>query len=90
MRGAGQAAGRGARGAYPETTNRDVRQLAEVWRPGVPANKNAEYMARARELNRELETALVARFAQEQGTGAISDDEDGVVRLADETAAPAG
>lgn len=23
---------RGARGAYPETTNRDVRQLAEVWR----------------------------------------------------------
>lgn len=67
-----------------------VRELAEVWRPGVPANKNAEYMARARELNRELETALVARFAQEQGTGAISDDEDGVVRLADETAAPAG
>ena len=67
-----------------------VRELAEVWRPGVPANKNAEYMARARELNRELETALVARFAQDQGTGARPDDEDGVARLADGTAAPAG
>ena len=40
-----------------------VRELAEVWRPGVPTNKNAEYMARARELNRELETALYSKAA---------------------------
>ncbi len=40
-----------------------VRELAEVWKPGVPMNKNPEYIARAKELNRDLESALIARFA---------------------------
>jgi CPA2 family monovalent cation:H+ antiporter-2 len=39
-----------------------VKELAEVWKPGVPAEKNEEYIARARELNRELEAALLLRY----------------------------
>jgi CPA2 family monovalent cation:H+ antiporter-2 len=65
-----------------------VRELAEVWRPGVPTNKNAEYMARARELNRELETALVARFAQDPVTGERPADEESI-DLPHESAEPA-
>ena len=41
-----------------------VRQLAEVWDPDVPARDNAAYIARARELEKELETALLARVAE--------------------------
>jgi CPA2 family monovalent cation:H+ antiporter-2 len=40
-----------------------VRELAEVWKAGVPFDQNAEYIARAKELNRELEAALLARFS---------------------------
>ncbi|MBS0663649.1 MAG: NAD-binding protein, partial [Verrucomicrobia bacterium] len=40
-----------------------VRDLAEVWKPGVPMDRNPEYIARAKELNRELEAALVARLS---------------------------
>ncbi|MBS0565190.1 MAG: cation:proton antiporter, partial [Proteobacteria bacterium] len=40
-----------------------LRDLAEVWKPGVPTENNPEYVSRAKELNRELEAALVARFA---------------------------
>ncbi len=39
-----------------------VRDLAPLWKPGVPIDKNPEYIARARELNREQEAALIARF----------------------------
>jgi monovalent cation:H+ antiporter-2, CPA2 family len=38
-----------------------VRALAEVWRPGVPVDKNDEYVALAKVLNRDLETALMTR-----------------------------
>lgn len=40
-----------------------VRDLAEVWKPDVPVDRNPEYIARARQLNRDLEAALMARFA---------------------------
>ena len=40
-----------------------VRDLAPLWKPGVPIDKNPEYVARARELNREQEAALMARFS---------------------------
>ncbi len=36
-----------------------VRELAALWKPGVPVEKNDAYVSRARELNRELETAIV-------------------------------
>jgi monovalent cation:H+ antiporter-2, CPA2 family len=42
-----------------------VRDLAEVWKPGVPIEENPEYIERSRELNRGLETALMERFTTE-------------------------
>ncbi len=38
-----------------------VRELAELWKPGVPLADNAEYVARAKERNNDLETALASR-----------------------------
>lgn len=38
-----------------------VLQLAEVWDPNVPARENAAYVARAKELEKELEIALLNR-----------------------------
>ncbi len=35
-----------------------VRELAKHWKPGVPASENADYIARAKELEKDLETAL--------------------------------
>ncbi|EBA09368.1 monovalent cation:proton antiporter-2 (CPA2) family protein [Sagittula stellata] len=35
-----------------------VRELAKLWNPGVPASENEPYIARAKELEKELETAL--------------------------------
>lgn len=36
-----------------------LRELAELWDPDVPVSKNAAYVARSRELNKDLETGLV-------------------------------
>ncbi|MEP1766271.1 MAG: cation:proton antiporter [Sulfitobacter sp.] len=38
-----------------------VRELAQLWRPDVPTMNNAAYIARAKELERELETAFLNR-----------------------------
>ncbi len=38
-----------------------LRELAALWRPGVPMTEVPEYVARARELNSELEMELTAR-----------------------------
>jgi len=40
-----------------------MRELAEVWKPGVPVDENGEYMQLSRDLNRQLENALMQRFA---------------------------
>jgi CPA2 family monovalent cation:H+ antiporter-2 len=37
----------------------NLRALASLWQPGVPVSQNKAYVDRARELNAELETALV-------------------------------
>ncbi|MGR3485633.1 MAG: cation:proton antiporter domain-containing protein [Paracoccaceae bacterium] len=37
-----------------------LRELADLWRPGVPIEKNEPYVARAREASRELEVSLAA------------------------------
>ncbi len=50
-----------------------MRDLAELWKPGIPFNKNPEYVARAKELNRELEAALLQRLAPEGGSDAKID-----------------
>ncbi|AQS49210.1 potassium transporter [Thioclava nitratireducens] len=39
-----------------------VRDLAQVWKPGVPVEQNAEYIARTKELNAELEAAMMEQF----------------------------
>ncbi len=39
-----------------------VRELASLWKPGVPVEENQAYVARAKEFNKELETALVTRL----------------------------
>lgn len=38
-----------------------VRALAELWDPAIPLSENAAYVARAKELNNDLETVLAAR-----------------------------
>ena len=43
----------------------NIRELAALWRPDVPVSENPEYLARARELNSELETALVAHMGED-------------------------
>ncbi len=39
-----------------------LRELAELWKPGVPLAKNEAYVTRARELNNNLETALATQL----------------------------
>ncbi|MFA3917715.1 monovalent cation:proton antiporter-2 (CPA2) family protein [Ruegeria hyattellae] len=36
-----------------------LRELAALWKPGVPASENPEYIERSNKLQRDLETALV-------------------------------
>ncbi len=44
------------------THDRDaVRQLAELWDPNIPTSKNDAYVARARQLEKDLEVSLAAR-----------------------------
>ncbi len=39
-----------------------VRDLAQVWKPGVPVEQNPDYIARTKELNAELEAAMMEQF----------------------------
>ena len=39
-----------------------LRELAELWKPGLKITDNPAYMERARELNRDLETAIVTQL----------------------------
>ena len=41
-----------------------VRELAKVWKPGVSASDNEEYLELARQLERELETALLQHLEE--------------------------
>ena len=43
-----------------------VRELAEMWKPGVKVEDNPEYIARAKALNKDLETALVGQVKARQ------------------------
>ncbi|MDK3073027.1 monovalent cation:proton antiporter-2 (CPA2) family protein [Sedimentitalea sp. JM2-8] len=42
-----------------------VQQLAEVWNPNIPARENTAYIERARELEKELEIALLNRESRD-------------------------
>ena len=39
-----------------------LKELAEVWDENIPATKNPAYLAKAKELERDLEAALTARL----------------------------
>ncbi len=45
--------------AFYKHDRHTLRELAELWKPGIPIDRNPEYVARARELDKDLETALV-------------------------------
>ncbi len=51
-----------------------LRELAELWKPGVPISKNDPYMERARALNAELESALSAKYDELRGRRAFDED----------------
>lgn len=42
-----------------------LRELAGLWQPGVPASENKKYVARAKELQKELETAFLNRLEED-------------------------
>lgn len=48
--------------AFYRHDRQNLRSLADVWVPGVPVTQNDAYMERARELNNNLETALVTQL----------------------------
>jgi CPA2 family monovalent cation:H+ antiporter-2 len=43
-----------------------LKELAQLWDPNVPASQNEAYVARAKELEKELETALLSRATQDK------------------------
>ncbi|MDP1669434.1 cation:proton antiporter [Phaeovulum sp.] len=45
-----------------------LRDLAQVWKPGVPVENNSEYMELSRAQNRDLENALMTREKSAQTT----------------------
>lgn len=52
-----------------------LRDLAELWKPGVAATDNPDYMARAKQLNAELEATLMARVQERAQKAAAKDSE---------------
>jgi CPA2 family monovalent cation:H+ antiporter-2 len=44
-----------------------VKELALLWRPDIPVMENEPYIARAKELEKELETALLLQSEDKQG-----------------------
>lgn len=53
-----------------------VRELASLWKPEVKTADNAEYVARARELNKELETVFASRIEKAEKPAGEPDGTD--------------
>lgn len=47
-----------------------LKELAQLWKPGVPLDQIPEYVARAQELDNELETALATRQQRREAVSA--------------------
>ena len=47
--------------SYYQHDRTALRELAEIWKPGIPVSEQPDYVARARELNNSLEMELAAR-----------------------------
>ena len=54
-----------------------LRELAEVWKPGVPLDQNPEYVKLSRDLSRQMEAALVERFSHGPSAAPVADGADG-------------
>jgi CPA2 family monovalent cation:H+ antiporter-2 len=67
--------------AFYRHDRQNLRSLAELWKPGIPLSQNADYVKRARELNENLETAMLAEMDARNTANAAGDD-DGI-RLQD-------
>ncbi len=48
---------------------RALRELAELWDPTIPIKDNKAYVERAKVLNKELETGIVARTQKDEAAG---------------------
>jgi CPA2 family monovalent cation:H+ antiporter-2 len=58
-----------------------LRELAELWQPGIPLAENDAYVARSRELNANLETAIATHLDEAELPEPVEDEEssrDGV------------
>ena len=73
-----------AQDAFYHHDREGLRELAELWDPDHPVSENPAYMARARELNTELEAAIVATIGQglDPDDAPVPDDEDAAKRRA--------
>jgi len=47
--------------AFYKHDRKTLRELANLWQPGVPVEQNEAYVERARQMQKELETALVTK-----------------------------
>ena len=54
-----------------------VRELAALWKPEVPTVENAEYISRAKELEKELQTMLLSQLEETAATDLPDKDRDG-------------
>ncbi len=52
-----------------------LRELAELWKPGTPLAENEDYVARARELNNTLETALATQVDASELPDSMTQDD---------------
>jgi CPA2 family monovalent cation:H+ antiporter-2 len=52
-----------------------LKELAALWKPGIPIEKNAEYSARVKELYSEFEAALAARQQRSKEAARAAPDE---------------
>lgn len=55
-----------AESKYYQHERHALRELVELWKPGVPVAENPEYMARSKELDTELETAMVSEIDEHE------------------------
>lgn len=65
-----------------------LRELAGVWRPDVPISENAAYIQRAKELNAQLETALVAHLDEGRSDYDSESEIDGIAETQSEEGTP--
>ncbi|WP_172328389.1 cation:proton antiporter [Mangrovicoccus sp. HB161399] len=63
--------------AFYKHDRRAMLELAEVWKPGVPVAQNESYVQRAKELNKEMETAMVTTLGEEIETAEMRRAEGG-------------